>query len=83
MEIIDHAELVFSSSFAISATSAVETGTTVSDGLLVPSFGTSVQAGVMRASTLGVLTVVKSLRPGSTRSGEKARKKSTPTLRLN
>ena len=38
------------------------------------------QAGVRPPTTLGVLLVVKSVRPGSTRSGEKARWKSTPAV---
>ena len=40
------------------------------------------QVGVTPPSTLGVLEIVQSLRPGSTRSGEKARKKLAPTSRL-
>ena len=38
------------------------------------------EAGVRPPMTFGVVLVVKSVRPGSTRSGEKARKKSTPAF---
>src|SRR5215212_1264878 len=71
---------VFSSSFAISAASAELTACTV---LIAPSYqveATSPQASVIPPTTLGVLIVVKSSRPGSTRSGENARNQSSPML---
>src|ERR1043165_8561822 len=71
---------VFSSNFAISAASAELTECTV---LIAPSYqavATSLQAAVIPPITLGVLTVVQSSRPGSTRSGENARNQSSPTV---
>ena len=41
---------------------------------------TCVQAGVTPPMILGVLRVLKRALPGSTRSGEKARKNDSPTL---
>ena len=64
---------VFSSSFAISATSAEETVTTFCRAWAYQTVATSQQFAVMPPTTLGVLMVVQSVRPGSTRSGEKAR----------
>src|SRR2546423_10081639 len=72
---------VFSSSLAISATDADETGTTCSIAAPYKACASSVQVFVMPPTTLGVLCVSKSGLPGSMRSGENARKKSTPTLR--
>ena len=71
---------VFSSSFAISAASAVETDTTVSSAPRYQAAATSPQAGVIPPTTFGVFRVVQSSRPGSTRSGEKQMKTSSPTF---
>src|SRR3990172_68614 len=51
---------VFSSSLAISATSVVVTVTTVLIAWLYHAAATSLQAGVMPPTTLGVLSVVQS-----------------------
>jgi hypothetical protein len=72
---------VFSSSFTISATRDVDTGTTRSTHCPYSAAACSVQRGVMPPTTFGMLRVVKVALPGSTRSGEKARKKSRPALR--
>ncbi len=71
---------VFSRSFAISATSQVETGTIVSSAWSYQAAATSPQSSVIPPMTFGVLMVVQSSRPGSTRSGEKAKKKSSHTV---
>ena len=72
---------VFSSSLVISATSVVETGTTLSNAWLYQALATCEQASVMPPTTLGVFLVVQSVRPGSTRSGEKATKMSSPMVK--
>jgi hypothetical protein len=70
---------VFSSSFTISATRHDETGTTVVD-LPVERAATSVDARSMPPTTLGMFPVCHRSLPGSTRSGENARKKSVARL---
>jgi hypothetical protein len=70
---------VFSSNFVISALSVEETGTTVWRAWLYQAEAISEHNGVIPPMTFGVLYVVQSFLPGSTRSGEKARKKSFPT----
>ena len=57
------------------------TGTTVSRAPRYQVAATSPQVSVIPPTTLGVLIVVQSSRPGSTRSGEKARKKSFPATK--
>ena len=69
---------MFSSSLVSSAASGVDTRWTVSIALPYSSAARSVQAGVIPPTTFGTVLVVQSVRPGSTRSGEKARKKSSP-----
>ena len=72
---------MFSSSLESSATSGVETRTTWSQtGAYTPT-AASVHAGVSPPTTFGVVRSVKSVRPGSTRSGEKASAKSAPACR--
>ena len=61
---------MFSSSFAISAASGVETTITSSQTCSYSCFARSLQAGVRPPRILTVLRSVKSERPGSTRSGE-------------
>ncbi len=70
---------VFSYTFTSSAASALSTGTMVSKTREYSAIPASVQAGVTPPSTLGVLRVCQTGLPGSTRSGEKQRKKSSPT----
>ena len=72
---------VFSRIFTSSAASGDETGTSVSIAGWYSAVATFRQAGVMPPITFGVLRVLKRSLPGSTRSGENARKKSSPTLR--
>ena len=72
---------VFSSSFTISATRVLLTGTTFCSACEKKTLPISVQAGVMPPTTLGVFEVWYTGLPGSTRSGEKHRKKSSPTFR--
>ena len=69
---------MFSSSLDSSATSGVETGTMWSHTRPYTAAARSVQAAVRPPTTFGVVRIVKSVRPGSTRSGEKARLKSSP-----
>src|SRR5512137_1430658 len=71
---------VFSSSLDISAASTEDTITTVWIAPEYQAVATSEQALVMPPITLGVLSVVQSSRPGSTRSGEKQMKRSSPTF---
>src|SRR5690606_24510408 len=71
---------VFSSSFTSSAASVVVTGTSVSIAGWYMAQATLRQSAVMPPTTLGVFLVPYLGLPGSTRSGEKARKKSSPTL---
>ena len=71
---------VFSRSFTISAVMGDDTGTTLSTIAPYSCDATSVQAGVTPPITFGVFAMVHLFCPGSTRSGEKARKKSLPTL---
>src|SRR3954468_21177865 len=72
---------MFSSSFESSATSGVETGTRVSQTGSQTARAASVHAGVSPPTTFGVVRSVKSVRPGSTRSGENASAKSSPARR--
>ena len=70
---------MFSSSFVSSAASGVETLVHGVDRAAVDARRrASVQAGVRPPTTFGVVFVVQSVRPGSTRSGDIARWKSSP-----
>ena len=69
---------VFSSSFAVSATRGFDASNTVLVTFRYSLAASSVQAGVTPPTTFGMVAVVNFLFPGSTRSGEKARKKSRP-----
>ncbi len=71
---------VFSNSLTVSATRAEDTGTTVCMTCAYRVAAVSVHAGVMPPTTLGMFKVWKVGLPGSTRSGENARKKSRPTF---
>ncbi len=64
---------MFSSSLVSSADSGVETRTSVSQTSPYNASARSAQASVSPPITLGVVRSVKSVRPGSTRSGENAR----------
>ena len=68
---------VFSKSLTISAVSGLDTGTT---RVMRPysAATSSPQAGVRPPTTLGMSRSVYRALPGSMRSGEKARKKSSP-----
>ena len=71
---------VFSSSLTISAAAALETGWTFS---MTPPYSAAAifpHRGVTPPTTFGMFLVVYFSLPGSTRSGEKARKTSFPTL---
>src|SRR6185312_16123329 len=70
---------VFSSSLVSSAASGELTGTTSSMNSSYTCSPNFVQRSVMPPSTLGVFLVCQRPLPGSTRSGEKQRKKSSPT----
>ena len=72
---------MFSSSLVSSAASGLDTRTISSQTSRYSASARSVQASVRPATTFGVLRRVKSVRPGSTRSGEYARKKSRPATR--
>ena len=74
------ARKVFSSSLHISAASVDDTGTSVSITWPYIACTASRQRGVVPPTTLGVFLVWYFSLPGSTRSGEKQRKKSSPTL---
>ena len=67
---------MFSSSFVISAASGVATTTTSSQISAYSARARSEQASVSPPTTFGVVRIVWSVRPGSMRSGEKARWKS-------
>ena len=69
---------MFSSSLESSATSSVETRTTLSQTCSYSATARSPHASVSPPTTFGVVRSVKSVRPGSTRSGEKATWKSRP-----
>ncbi len=69
---------MFSSSFVSSAASGLDTRTTRSHTSSYSSCARCAHASVRPPSTFGVLRSVKSVRPGSTRSGENARWKSRP-----
>ena len=71
---------MFSSSFVSSAASGVVTRCTVSTAEPYSSAARSVHASVIPPTILGTFFVVQFSLPGSTRSGEKARLKSSPTL---
>ena len=70
----------FSYSLTNSATVGLETSATMGMIWRYRSAASRVQAGVTPPTTLGVFVTVKVRFPGSIRSGENARKKSTPTL---
>jgi hypothetical protein len=72
---------MFSRSFVSSAASGEETRCTRSIALPYSSAAASVEASSMPPTTFGTFVVVQSSRPGSTRSGEKARWKSFPAVR--
>ena len=72
---------VFSSSFTISAARVLETGMIRSIAGSYSARATRPQAGVTPPRILGVLRVSNLGLPGSTRSGENARKKSLPAFR--
>ena len=74
------ARKVFSRILVSSAASVEDTGTMVSIRRSYIATPAAVQAGVMPPITFGVLCVIQVSFPGSTRSGEKQRKKSSPTL---
>ena len=69
---------MFSSSLTSSAASGEETGTSRSTQIEYSATARSRQAGVRPPTTLGVVRTVKSVRPGSIRSGDIARWKSAP-----
>ena len=69
---------MFSSSLVISAASQEETGTRFSMHAPYSSTARCAQAGVSPPTILGVVLTVKSVRPGSIRSGDMARLKSRP-----
>ncbi len=71
---------VFSRIFTSSAASGDDTGTSRSIAGWYTASATRRHASVMPPTTLGVLRVFHCGLPGSTRSGENARKKSSPTL---
>ena len=71
---------MFSSSFVSSAASGVETRWTLSIALPYSAAAASVDASLIPPTTFGTVFVVWSMRPGSTRSGENARWKSTPAV---
>src|SRR6185295_10580202 len=71
---------VFSSSLTISATFVELTGTIVSIAAAYSAVAISTQSAVVPPTTLGVFFVVNFALDGSTRSGENARKKSSPTF---
>ena len=72
---------VFSSSLTISATRVELTGTIVVMAEPYSALASSTHAGVRPPTTFGTLWVWNVGLPGSTRSGENARKKSRPALR--
>ena len=73
---------VFSSSFTISATRVELTGTTVLDtSRRTARAAASVLAGPTPPTIFGMFLVVNCGLPGSTRSGENARKKSTSAFK--
>ena len=71
---------VFSRIFTSSAASVDDTGTRCSIAGWYSAAATCRHAGVMPPTIFGVFRVFHLALPGSTRSGEKARKKSSPTL---
>ena len=73
------ARKMFSSSFALSATSAVETSTTSEIPFRYTAAASSVETGSSPPTSFGIVLVEWSLRPGSSRSGLKATKISSPT----
>jgi hypothetical protein len=72
---------VFSRSLTVSATVAQETGWTFSSTPPYSAAAIFEHLGVTPPTTLGMFFVVYCALPGSTRSGENARKMSCPTLR--
>src|ERR671936_233277 len=71
---------MFSSSFVNSAASGVETSTIVSTARRYTSRARRVHSGVIPPTTFGVVFVVQSERPGSTRSGDIARWNPSPAF---
>ena len=70
---------VFSNIFSISATAGDDTVCiSPSNTFLYKAAATSVHSSVHPPTTFGVFLVLKSLLPGSTLSGENAKKKSSP-----
>jgi hypothetical protein len=74
------ARKVFSSSLTISATVGELTGITVSMAAEYSACASAEHCGVRPPTTFGTFFVLNFSFPGSTRSGEKARKKSTPAF---
>ena len=72
---------VFSSSLTISAACGELTGTVRSIAAPYSAHARPVDCGPTPPTTFGTLCVLNVALPGSTRSGENARKKSTPALR--
>ena len=71
---------VFSSSFTISAARGELTGTIVSIAARIQRRASIVESAPTPPTTFGTLCVLNVGLPGSTRSGEKARKKSLPAF---
>ena len=69
---------MFSSSLAASATSADDTGITCRIACRYNAVATSPLAASIPPTSFGIVCVLWSFRPGSSRSGENARKKSVP-----
>ena len=69
---------VFSRIFSISATAGDETSIMSPSKTFLYNCRISVHSAVHPPTTLGVFLVLKSLLPGSTLSGENAKKKSSP-----
>ena len=72
------ARKMFSVSFTASAVAAEETGTTRTTKARYSASATRSASGPSPPTTFGMRSVVKSSLPGSSRSGEYARKKSRP-----
>ena len=72
---------MFSSSFVSSAASGVDTTCTSSTALRYSAAAASAEASSTPPTIFGVVFVVNSRLPGSTRSGENARWKSAPAFR--
>ncbi len=72
---------VFSSNFAVSATRGLDTSNTRAVTCRYSAAASSVHAPLTPPTTFGMFAVVNRLLPGSTRSGENARKKSCPSTK--